>query len=199
MEHPREEPSRPVRHPARTRRKRKLRRAQRPMNVWQTETHWNPFSPAVTLASSAVFAGALFTPVLVPALQNAPSWLITAVLLCLLAALLTTPFYTLMFVHWRVAQEQILALQPGRGATMTRSFDNRAFSALGTYGPVAIIRCTSGKRLVWPRWLVHKWVVYCWHLEAGRLSLRAAQGDRGVVSGAAAPAGGSLAPQKRGQ
>jgi hypothetical protein len=174
MERPRAEPARQDgRHPARTRRKRKLRRALRPKNVWQTETHWSPFNPAVMLGSSALFAGAIFVSALLPALKEAPSWLMTTVMLSLLAAILTTPFYTATFLHWRVAEQLILALQPGRGATMTRSFDNRDFKALSTCGPFAIIRCTSGKRLVWPRWLVYKWVVYRWHLDGDKLSLRA--------------------------
>jgi|GEM_PF-4674138 hypothetical protein len=174
MERPPEEPARPDgRHPARTRRKRKRRRALQPKNVWQTDTHWNPFNPAVALGSSVLFAAAVFVSVLVPALKEAPSWLMTTVMLSLLAALLTTPWYTATFLHWRVAEELILALQPGRGATMTRSFDNRDFKALSEHGPFAIIRCTSGKRLVWPRWLVHKWVVYRWHLDGNRLSLQA--------------------------
>lgn len=173
MERPREEPTRPDgRHPARTRRKRKLRRALQPKNVWQAETHWSPFNPAVMLGSSLLFAGAVFVAALLPALKEAPSWLMTTAMLSLLAAVLTIPFYTATFLHWRVADELIVALQPGRGATLTRNFDNRAFEALSERGPFAIIRCTSGKRLVWPRWLVHKWVVYRWHLDGDKLSLR---------------------------
>jgi len=78
MERPREQPARPDgRHPARTRRKRKLRRALRPKNVWQTDAHWKRFNPAVALGASLLFAGAVFVSVLVPALKEAPSWLMT--------------------------------------------------------------------------------------------------------------------------
>jgi hypothetical protein len=178
MERPREQPARPDgRHPARTRRKRKRRRALEPKPMWMQPTHWNPLTLLGTLGMHCLFTGAMFLPLMVPALRILPDWLIATLLFSLLAAVLTAPFHTTLFLHWRVSSYCIHALQPGRGGAITRSFTNQNIASVNTFGPFAIIRNSSGKRLLWPRWLVLERVIHRWQLDGGKLTLqpRAAQ------------------------
>ena len=172
MERTPEELQRPDgRHPARTRRKRKRKRALQATTKWETETYWNMLTLPTALSSSALFASALFVPVIVPALKAAPSCLITTVMLSLLAVVLTLPMHTTLFLHWNVSLNHISATQPGRGASMTRGFENQGFESLSVRGPFAIIRHTSGQRHIWPRWLRSKRITYQWRLHEGRLTL----------------------------
>jgi hypothetical protein len=177
MEQIREERERPDgRHPARTRRKRKRGRLQRAKAKWETETLWNMLTLPATLAGSMLFVGTMFLPFAVPALQQiVPPWLLTTVMLSVLAVVLTTPFHTALFMHWNISPETVWATQTGRGASMTRSFENQGFESFRVRGPFAIIRHTSGKRHVWPRWLRCKRITYRWRLHEGKLSLHSTQ------------------------
>ncbi len=160
-------------HPARTRRKRK--RQPRAIGIWETPTHWNPLTFPAILVTIALGQAVVMSPLYIeiPFLE-AHAWLAAPMVFGWLAAVVYTMWRPLLHLRWQVSDTLIQSTQPGRGASLVRTWPNAGFVALEPCGPWVRARGHSGEAHVWPRWLRRSGQMYTFELaEYGRLRLRA--------------------------
>jgi hypothetical protein len=73
---------------------------------------------------------------------------------------------------WHVSSSRVRSVQYGKaGSSYARELPNQGFAQLRTFGPFALVHQTSGKRLVWPRWLRRERATYVFVLRGDSIAV----------------------------